>query len=149
MMYHLFHNSMWKVVRIAKTSDCKISWRVFLQGTSIIRLIHENVIDFESKICLNFCLTFCYLCEKNANFKHSHFGCKYLFETDILPYMNLYRAKKLFGRDISLYMNLHRAKKMFGRDIFLYMNLYRAKKVDEQFLANKQTKRTEVGTSQI
>ena len=23
MMYHLFHNSMWKVVRIAKTSDCK------------------------------------------------------------------------------------------------------------------------------
>ena len=32
-MYHLFHNSMWKVVRIAKTSDCKISWRVFLQGT--------------------------------------------------------------------------------------------------------------------
>ena len=33
MMYHLFHNSMWKVVRIAKTSDCKISWRVFLQGT--------------------------------------------------------------------------------------------------------------------
>ena len=60
-----------------------------------------------------------------------------------------YRAKKLFGRDISLYMNLHRAKKMFGRDIFLYMNLYRAKKVDEQFLANKQTKRTEVGTLQI
>ena len=33
MMYHLFHNSIWKVVRIAKTSDCKISWRVFLQGT--------------------------------------------------------------------------------------------------------------------
>ena len=29
MMYHLFHNSIWKVVRIAKTSDCKISWRVF------------------------------------------------------------------------------------------------------------------------
>ena len=24
MMYHLFHNYMWKVVRIAKTSDCKI-----------------------------------------------------------------------------------------------------------------------------
>ena len=23
MMYLLFHNSMWKVVRIAKTSDCK------------------------------------------------------------------------------------------------------------------------------
>ena len=23
MMYHLFHNSIWKVVRIAKTSDCK------------------------------------------------------------------------------------------------------------------------------
>ena len=23
MMYHLFHDSMWKVVRIAKTSDCK------------------------------------------------------------------------------------------------------------------------------
>ena len=35
MMYHLFHNSIWKVVRIAKTSDCKISWRVFSQGTVI------------------------------------------------------------------------------------------------------------------
>ena len=32
-MYHLFHNSIWKVVRIAKTSDCKISWWVFSQGT--------------------------------------------------------------------------------------------------------------------
>ena len=31
MRYHLFHNSIWKVARIAKTSDCKISWRVFLQ----------------------------------------------------------------------------------------------------------------------
>ena len=36
MMYHLFHNSIWKVVRIAKTSDCKISWRVFLQGTVVL-----------------------------------------------------------------------------------------------------------------
>ena len=33
MMYHLFRNSFWKLVRIAKTSDCKISRRVFLQGT--------------------------------------------------------------------------------------------------------------------
>ena len=33
MMYHLFQNSIWKMIRIAKTSDCKISWRVFLQGT--------------------------------------------------------------------------------------------------------------------
>ena len=33
MMYHLFQNSIWKVVRIAKMSDCKISWRVFSQGT--------------------------------------------------------------------------------------------------------------------
>ena len=43
MMYHLFHNSMWKVVRIAKTSDCKTllilkwpplytNWSNFLQN---------------------------------------------------------------------------------------------------------------------
>ena len=31
--YHFFQNSIWKLVRIAKTSDCKISWRVFSQGT--------------------------------------------------------------------------------------------------------------------
>ena len=37
MMYHLFHNSIWKVVRIAKTSDCKISWRVFSQGTVTLK----------------------------------------------------------------------------------------------------------------
>ena len=42
MMYHLFHNYMWKVVRIAKTSDCKISWRVFLQGTVSMLFHHSN-----------------------------------------------------------------------------------------------------------
>ena len=51
----------------------------------------------------------------------SPFGSKHLFETDILLYMNLYRAKKMFGRDILLYMNLYRAKKIvWERHFTLY-----------------------------
>ena len=41
MMYHLFHNSMWKVVRIAKTSDCKIL--VKTEVLSTVALIHYDI----------------------------------------------------------------------------------------------------------
>ena len=54
MMYHLFQNSIWKVVRIAQTSDCIILWRVFLQGTvavwslkfgtgTVLSILHKNI----------------------------------------------------------------------------------------------------------
>ena len=54
MMYHVFHNSMWKVVRIAKTSDCKtlliLKWPPLYRGCRK-QLIRTNsyVVDTSTK----------------------------------------------------------------------------------------------------
>ena len=44
MMYHLFHNYMWKVVRIAKTSDCKILVKTEVLSTVCMYLLYPKVL---------------------------------------------------------------------------------------------------------
>ena len=55
MMYHLFHNSMWKVVRIAKTSDCKflliLKWPpLYITSTASFGKTTEDRMVFKDSI---------------------------------------------------------------------------------------------------
>ena len=52
MMYHLFPNTIWKVVKIAKTSDRKSA--IKSQTTATVSIQQVAVIQFDQRICSNF-----------------------------------------------------------------------------------------------